>query len=280
MHKLSPYLRLMRVDKPIGYLLLLWPTLWGLVLAANGQHNPKIIFIFVLGVALMRSAGCVINDIADRNIDGKVKRTKSRPIASGELSVKQAMVLFILLVVFAFIAVLQLNLATILMSFVALVLATSYPFAKRYTNLPQAHLGIAFAWAIPMTYTAYGTKLGIVCWLLFAATVVWALIYDTMYAMVDRDDDLKVGVKSTAVLFGKYDIAIIIALQIMFIAMLAAVGMLLGMGIIYSISLFVVVILFMAQIKKIWMREREQCFRAFLNNHWVGMMVFIGVVLS
>ncbi len=280
MDKLSLYLRLMRVDKPIGYLLLLWPTLWGLVLAANGQHNPKIVLIFLLGVVLMRSAGCVINDIADRNIDDKVKRTKSRPIASGELSVKQALVAFILLVGLAFIAVLQLNLATILMSFVALALAASYPFAKRFTNLPQAHLGIAFAWAIPMSYTAYGAELGLVCWLLFAATVVWALIYDTMYAMVDRDDDLKVGVKSTAILFGKYDITIITTLQVIFITMLAAVGMLAGMGVFFFLSIFVAVILFMLQIKMIWLRERQQCFRAFLHNHWVGMVVFIGVVLS
>lgn len=279
MNKLSPYIRLMRIDKPIGYLLLLWPTLWGLVLAANGQHDLKIIFIFVLGVFLMRSAGCVINDIADRKIDGKVKRTKSRPLASGELSVKQALVVFILLVVLAFVAVLQLNLTTILMSLVALALAVSYPFAKRFTQLPQAHLGVAFAWAIPMAYTAYEVELSLVAWLLFTATVVWALIYDTMYAMVDRDDDLKVGVKSTAILFGKYDIAIIIVLQIVFIAMLAAVGMLVGMGLFFPLSLLIVVILFMLQIKKIWLRERQQCFRAFLHNHWVGMVVFIGIIL-
>lgn len=279
MNKLSPYIRLMRIDKPIGHLLLLWPTLWGLFLAADGKHNFKIITVFVFGVFLMRSAGCVINDIADRNIDGQVKRTKSRPLASGELNVKQAIGIFLLLALLAFIAVLQLNIATILMSLVALALAISYPFAKRFTNLPQAHLGIAFAWAIPMAYTAYGAELGVVCWLLFVATVVWALIYDTMYAMVDRDDDLKIGVRSTAVLLGRYDIAAVIILQIVFIAVLSTVGMFAGLGIAYFFSLTVTVILFMTHIKMIWLREREPCFRAFLNNHWVGMVVFVGIIL-
>ena len=278
MQKLSPFIRLMRLDKPIGILLLLWPTLWGLMFAANGQHDLKIILIFIAGVVIMRSAGCVINDIADRNFDNKVKRTKQRPLATGELSIKQAIILFFVLIGIAFFLVLQLNFITILMSVVAVFLAASYPLAKRFTNLPQAHLGLAFAWAIPMAYTAYEAKLGSVCWLLFLTTAIWALIYDTMYAMVDRDDDLKIGVKSSAVLFGKYDILIITILQIVFIILLSIVGMLEQLGIGYFVSLTVVVVFFMYHLKLIWLRERKQCFKAFLHNQWVGLAVLVGIL--
>ena len=278
MKKISPYIRLMRLDKPIGILLLLWPTLWGLVLAANGEHDLKITLIFIAGVVIMRSAGCVINDIADRKFDDKVKRTKQRPLASGELNIKQALVLFFVLVVLAFVLVLQLNFTTILMSIVALLLASSYPFAKRYTNLPQAHLGVAFAWAIPMAYTAYGILPDLSCWLLFSATAVWALIYDTIYAMVDRDDDLKIAVKSSAILFGKYDILVITILQLIFITLLSVVGMTEKLGIGYFISLIAVVVFFMRHLKMIWLRERGQCFKAFLNNHWIGLVVLVGIL--
>ena len=280
MKKLSPYIRLMRLDKPIGILLLLWPTLWGLVLAAKGEHDLKITLIFIAGVVIMRSAGCVINDVADRKFDGKVKRTKQRPLASGELSIKQALVLFFVLVMLAFILVLQLNFTTILMSIVAILLAISYPFAKRITSLPQAHLGVAFAWAIPMAYTAYGQMPDLSCWLLFGATAVWALIYDTIYAMVDRDDDIKIGVRSSAILFGKYDVVIVSFLQIAFISLLSCVGMLEQLEVGYFLSLAVVVAFFMYHLKLIWLRQREQCFKAFLNNHWIGVVVLIGVVLS
>ncbi len=270
----------MRLDKPIGILLLLWPTLWGLVLAANGKHDLKIILIFIAGVIIMRSAGCIINDIADRNFDDKVKRTKQRPLATGELSLKQAFAAFFLLVILAFVLVLQLNVTTVLMSIIAILLAVSYPFAKRFTNLPQAHLGMAFAWAIPMAYTAYGVTPNLVCWLLFSAAVIWALIYDTMYAMVDRDDDLKIGIKSTAVLFGRYDILAITLLQIIFVAILSVVGMLESLNLSYFISLIVVVVMFMYHLKMVWLRERELCFKAFLHNHWVGVIVLVGIILS
>ncbi|THB70161.1 MAG: 4-hydroxybenzoate octaprenyltransferase [Gammaproteobacteria bacterium] len=278
--KLLPYIRLMRLDKPIGILLLLWPTLWGLVLAANSKHDLKIILIFCVGVVIMRSAGCVINDIADRKFDAKVKRTKQRPLVSGELNVKHALVVFCVLVALAFILVVQLNLTTVLMSIVAILLAISYPFAKRITNLPQAHLGVAFAWAIPMAYTAYDLQPNLVCWLLFCATAMWALIYDTIYAMVDRDDDLKIGVKSSAILFGKYDILVIAILQVIFITLLSVIGMVAQLGIGYFLSLAVVVVFFMHHLKMIWLRERDPCFKAFLNNHWIGVVVLIGVVVS
>ena len=276
--RFSLYLQLMRFDRPIGTLLLLWPTLWGLWIAAEGFPDPLLLVIFSLGVFLMRSAGCVINDYADRNIDLHVERTSERPLASGKVSEKEALGLFFVLVAIAFILVLFLNRFTILLSVVGVFLAASYPFMKRFTHLPQAYLGMAFGWAIPMAFAAQTGELDPRLWWIFIATVLWAISYDTMYAMVDREDDLKIGVKSTAILFGRYDRVIIGVIQIAMLAVLVLVGILFAMGTLYFAGVAAAAALSVYHQYLIRERERGQCFKAFLNNNWLGVAVFAGIV--
>ena len=273
-------MRLMRLDKPIGILLLLWPTLWALWIAGEGHPRPWLIVVFVAGVVLMRSAGCVINDYADRKIDSHVKRTAQRPLTAGLVSKKEALVLFGILVALAFLLVPTLNPLTIGLSLVGAFLATSYPFTKRFTHLPQAYLGAAFGWAIPMAFAAQAGSVDPRSWWLFAAVLVWALIYDTMYAMVDRDDDLKIGVKSTAILFGRYDRLIIGLLQLIFLELLIHVGRLFGLGPYYYLGLAVAAVLMVYHQWLIRNRQRDPCFRAFLHNHWVGVVIFIGILAN
>lgn len=275
--KLNAYVRLMRADKPIGVYLLLWPTLWALLIAAQGMPPISILIIFVLGVFLMRSAGCVINDYADRHVDGAVERTLMRPIVAGEVSEREALFLFISLITISFLLVLQLNWQTILLSVGALVLAAIYPFMKRYTHFPQVVLGAAFSWSIPMGFMAINESVAWWAWVLFAANLLWTVAYDTMYAMVDRDDDLKIGVKSTAILFGLFDRLIIGLLQILTIALLAFVGMTLHFDWPFFFALFVASLLFAYQQWLIKDRNGQNCFKAFLNNHYVGMVLTVGI---
>lgn len=275
--KLLAYSQLMRVEKPIGTYLLLWPALWALWLAARGIPDYYLLVIFMLGVFLTRSAGCVINDYADRNIDGQVKRTAERPIPTGRASAKEAIILFLLLMLSAFILVLFTNIQTILLSFVGLGLAVCYPFMKRYTHLPQVVLGAAFSWSIPMAFSATMGSIPTVAWLLYIAAVFWTVIYDTQYAMVDRDDDLKIGVKSTAILFGKLDRFIIGLLQIISLLLLVVVGLEASMDKPYYFSLLLAAILFCYQQYLIADRDRAACFKAFRNNNYVGMIIFLGV---
>ncbi|KAA1151103.1 4-hydroxybenzoate octaprenyltransferase [Pseudoalteromonas sp. FUC4] len=274
------YVQLMRIDKPIGTLLLLWPTYWALWLANSGMPSLLNFIVFTFGVIVMRSAGCVINDFADRKIDGSVKRTAQRPLASGQVCSGEALSLFLLLIVIAFILVLMLSVNTILLSFGALALAFCYPFMKRYTQLPQVVLGAAFSWAIPMAYMASINGLPSQAWLLFIANICWTVAYDTMYAMVDRDDDLKIGVKSTAILFGKYDRHIIFLLNAVFIALVAFIGISNHLGVAFGIGLSVAAGLLFYQQILIHKRERDACFKAFLNNHYVGLAIFMGLLFS
>ena len=272
------YWRLMRLDKPIGALLLLWPTLWGLWLAAEGMPEWHLIIIFVLGVLLMRAAGCVINDFADRKIDGHVKRTQARPLITGAVAPRQALYLFVGLCTAAFTLVLLTNRLTIVLSLVAVVLASCYPFMKRFTHLPQLVLGLAFSWGVPMAFAAQSGQLRPEAWLIFTAAVIWTVVYDTFYAMVDRDDDIRIGVKSTAVLFGEHDRAITAMLQALVVVSLVIMGHRFGLGWVYELSLVVVMGLFVYQQYLIHERKRELCFKAFLNNNWVGFAVFVGIV--
>lgn len=280
LHRLSLYKQLMRTDKPIGTLLLLWPTLWGLLLASGGSPSVKNLIIFCFGCWLMRSAGCVINDFADRKIDGGVKRTQGRPLVTGAVLSKEALALFAALCIAAFILVLQTNTLTIMLSVAAVALAATYPLMKRYTHLPQVVLGAAFSWSIPMAFSAETNSLPAALWLLYAANVVWTVTYDTFYAMVDRDDDVKIGVKSTAILFGRYDRLITAVLQIIVIALLIASGIVFELGAVYYTSLAVISALFVYQQILIKNRDGEQCFNAFLHNNYVGMAICIGIALD
>ena len=279
-NKLLAYHRLMRTDKPIGALLLLWPTLWALWLATPGVPPLWILAVFVAGVWLMRAAGCVVNDYADRKFDGHVKRTAGRPLPSGQVTGKEARVLFIVLVLLSFLLVLTLNTMTILLSVAALALAWVYPFMKRYTHLPQVVLGAAFGWAIPMAWAAVSESLPLVCWLVFCANICWTVAYDTQYAMVDRDDDLKIGVKSTAILFGRFDKLIIGLLQLATLLLMAWVGMLLQLNVAFYGTLLLAAGLFIYQQTLIAQRERPACFKAFLNNNYVGFVLFLGVLMN
>lgn len=276
----QPYWQLARLDKPIGSLLLLWPTLWALWLASDGVPSFALILIFTAGVFVMRSAGCVINDYADRHFDGHVKRTASRPLPSGRLSSWRALTFFSLLVLLAFALVWQLNTFTIYLSVGGLLLAAIYPFMKRVTSLPQLVLGMAFSWAIPMAYGAVNGHLNLTCWVLFIANLLWTVAYDTMYAMVDRDDDLKIGIKSTAILFGQNDKRYVALLQLTTLMLLLLAGWLESLNRIYYLSLLAVAVFFLYQQWLIRNRQRDACFKAFLNNNWVGMLVFLGIALS
>ncbi len=272
------YWLLGRFDKPIGTLILLWPALWALWVASEGHPNPLILIVICLGVVLMRAAGCVINDYADRDFDPHVERTKQRPIAAGKVSPKEALILFAVLCLLAFGLVLLLNLYTILLSFIAAFLAASYPFMKRYTHLPQAYLGIAFGFAVPMAFAAQMNAIPAVAWVMYLAVILWALVYDTMYAMVDKDDDLKIGIKSTAILFGDNDRRIIGGLQIVILALLISIGIRQNLNGFYYAGLAVAAGLSVYQQTLIANRDKALCFKAFLNNNWFGLAVFVGLV--
>jgi 4-hydroxybenzoate polyprenyltransferase len=278
--RLREYALLMRLDKPIGFFLLLWPTLWALLIAGEGRPDAQVLLVFILGVLLMRSAGCVINDFADTGIDRHVARTQNRPLAAGRISQVEAIVLFVLLCLAALGLVLLLNTLTVLMSLVGVLLAATYPFMKRLTYLPQVYLGAAFGWAVPMAFAAQTGSVPPVAWLLFTATVLWATAYDTMYAMVDRGDDLALGVKSTAILFGESDRQIIGVIQLMVLVCLVMVGVQVELGWLYYAGVGVAAGLAFYQQGLIRYREREECFRAFLNNNWFGAAVFVGLLMD
>lgn len=277
---MNPYFRLMRLDKPVGIYLLLWPTLWALFLAAGGWPSIELISIFVAGVVLMRSAGCVINDYADRKIDHLVQRTKHRPITSGEILASKALLLFSGLIMIAFGLVLLTNPLTIKLAFIAAFLATLYPFTKRWTHLPQFVLGASFAMSVPMAFSATNGEVPVSAWWIFAATLIWTVIYDTMYAMSDRDEDLKIGVKSTAILFAQYDRIILAGLQVGLVIVLLKISQIFEMGIYYDISVFLSALLMIYHQILIKNREKLDCIKAFLHNNYIGMVIFIGIVLS
>lgn len=279
-NRLREYALLMRLDRPIGTFLLLWPTLWALWLAGRGQPEQKMVVVFVLGVFLMRSAGCVINDIADRNLDPYVERTRQRPLAAHRIAVREALWLFIGLCLGAFALVLLTNTLTILLSLVGIVLAASYPFIKRIHYLPQVHLGAAFGWSIPMAFAALTNTIPPLAWLLFAANVVWSVVYDTMYAMVDRKDDIQIGTKSSAILFGERDKLMIARLQIVLLVLLVVVGIVAGLGWTYYLSLFAAAWFALYQQYLIRNREPAECFKAFLNNNWFGLVIFCGILVD
>lgn len=278
--KRQALIELMRVDKPIGTLLLLWPTLWALWIAAKGLPNIGVLIVFGLGVFLMRSAGCVINDFADRKVDGFVTRTKNRPLPSGRATSKEAVYLFLILALSSFLLVLTQNILTIQLSVVGLLLAFSYPFMKRFTHLPQFVLGLAFSWSIPMAYAAQANMLSNTIWLLFIANITWTVAYDTMYGMVDKEDDLKIGIKSTAILFGKNDKLIIGLLQLATLLLLGIVGILEHLTWVYYVGLAIAGLLFLQQQHRIKSREKTACFKAFLDNNYVGLIVFVGLLLT
>jgi 4-hydroxybenzoate polyprenyltransferase len=277
---LKDYAQLMRLDRPIGIWLLLWPTLWALWISSRGKPDPKIFLVFVLGTVLMRSAGCAINDYADRSFDPKVERTKLRPLAAGRISALEALVLFAVLSLSALILALQLNKSTLLLAVVGGFLAVTYPFVKRFLSVPQLYLGAAFGWGIPMAFEAQLERVPRVAWLLLLANMLWVTVYDTLYAMVDRDDDLKIGVRSTAILFGDSDRHIIAVLQVTTLLTLYLVGRMIHMGPWYYGGLWAGAGFFVYQLWLIRARDRDACFRAFLNNNYFGMAVFIGTLLE
>jgi 4-hydroxybenzoate polyprenyltransferase len=278
--KLTAIKQITRMDKPIGTYLLLWPTYWALWIASDGWPSLHMILVFSLGVFFMRSAGCIINDYADRKIDGAVKRTQNRPLVTGALSSSEALQLFATFILLAFTLVLTLSHYTILLSSVAVLLAISYPFMKRITHFPQVVLGAAFSWGMIMAFAQEQGEIPVVAWLLFSANILWTVAYDTMYAMVDRDDDLRIGVKSTAIIFGESDKRIIMFLQLMTLALLFTVGDILAFGWPYQLSLVIAAGFFCYQQMLISERDRDRCFQAFLNNHYVGLIVFIGVTVE
>ncbi|MEM7540071.1 MAG: 4-hydroxybenzoate octaprenyltransferase [Pseudomonadota bacterium] len=278
--KLKAYADLIRLDRPVGVLLLLWPVLWGAWLAAAGVPDFEVLAIFVLGTFLTRSAGCAINDFADRNFDGQVQRTNQRPIVTGRITPAEALIVSATLTALAGVLVLFTNQLTIVMALVAVLLAATYPFAKRYTYLPQLHLGLAFAWGVPMVFAAQSNEIPPLAWLVLCITVLWALIYDTQYAMVDRDDDIQIGVKSTAILFGEADRIIIGAMQALMLLGLFLLGRQAELTAPFHVACLVVALLFGFQQHLIRTRERAGCFQAFKNNNWVGLVLFAGVALS
>ena len=278
--KTSALLHLIRFDKPIGTLLLLWPTLWALWIAAGGVPDCALLAIFIAGTFLTRSAGCIVNDLADRRLDGAVKRTSGRPLVTGAVTEREALALFVALMLLAFVLVLFTNPLTIMLSLVAVLLASTYPFMKRYTHLPQVVLGLAFSWGIPMAFAAQSGELPPALWLLFLGNLWWIVAYDTKYAMVDRDDDIPAGIKSTAILFGRHERLAIAVLQLLCLLTLYLAGRAFALGAYFNLSLLVTAGLFGYQQYLIRNREREACFRAFLHNNWVGIAVFAGIVLS
>jgi 4-hydroxybenzoate polyprenyltransferase len=278
--RITAYERLIRLDKPIGTLLLLWPTLWAVWIAAAGQPAPEVVMIFVMGTILMRSAGCAMNDWADRKFDGSVARTRDRPLAAGEIAPGEALAVGAVLAATAFCFVLFLNRFAILLSFAALAIALLYPFAKRVLPLPQLCLGIAFSFGIPMAFAAIRNALPWECWALFAAGVCYGFAYDTQYAMVDRDDDLKIGIRSSAITLGRYDVAAVMASYGLMVGLLTWVGIALGLGWPYYAGLVTAAGMMLYHYLLIRERSREGCFRAFRHNNWVGLSIFAGIALS
>ena len=278
--RIRDFISLARFNRPIGIYLLFWPTMWALWLAAENIPSVHNLIIFTLGVVFMRGAGCVINDYADRHFDRHVKRTCDRPVACGRISERAALAYFFTLVLPAFLLVLTTNSLTIGLSFAGLILASVYPFAKRYTHFPQVVLGAAFSWSMPMAFAAESNTLPWVVWLLFIANLLWTVAYDTQYAMVDRDDDLKIGIKSTAILFGEYDNRIVALLQLLTLVMLSITGVAASLNWLYFMALVMATCLFVYQQRLTKERGRTQCFSAFLSNHWIGAIVFVGIVLG
>lgn len=279
-YRAGDFIQLMRLDRPIGTWLLMWPTLSALWLASRGIPARRVLIIFLVGVYLMRAAGCIINDYADRHIDGHVKRTRLRPLAVGLITSKEALLLFGFLLAAAFLLVCFTNFFTVLLSFGGAALAALYPFMKRYTQLPQVVLGAAFGWSIPMAFGAVEGSIPIDAWWLFLANVVWSVIYDTQYAMVDRDDDQQLGVKSTAILFGNAELAIIMLLQLLMLVLLSGLGLSMALGGFYWLGVLGVAATFLYQQWLTRFRDRNACFKAFLNNHWTGVCLFSGIALS
>ncbi|HUX25776.1 MAG TPA: 4-hydroxybenzoate octaprenyltransferase [Burkholderiales bacterium] len=278
--RLDLYGRLMRLHKPIGTLLLLWPTLWALWIASSGWPGWALTLIFCIGTLLMRSAGCVMNDLADRNFDAHVKRTRDRPIAAGLVSVKEGLWLASVVTLLAFCLVLALNRFAIALSFVALALAASYPFTKRFLSVPQAYLGVAFGFGIPMAFAAVSNYLPPLCWWLLLANIFWAIAYDTEYAMVDRDDDLRIGIRTSAITLGRYDVAAVMLCYAAVLAVLVMLGMRLHFGVYYYLGLGAAALLMLYHYTLIRARTREGCFKAFLHNNWVGGVIFAGIVAN
>jgi 4-hydroxybenzoate polyprenyltransferase len=278
--RLAHYEKLMRLDKPIGVLLLLWPTLWGLWLAADGIPDTNILMIFMLGTVLMRSAGCVVNDYADRDFDPHVERTKNRPMATRAVSTKEALLLAAGLSLAAFVLILPLNRLTLTLSVLALFLAASYPFTKRFFAMPQAYLGVAFSFGIPMAFAAQTGGIPFIAWILMTANLFWVIAYDTEYAMVDKVDDLKIGIKTSAITFGDFDVMGVMLCHAGFLSIMAAVGLIQNLGIVYYAGLAVALGLIIYQYRLIHDRDRGRCFKAFLHNNWVGAAVFAGIGLD
>ncbi len=278
--RINAYEKLMRLDRPIGTLLLLWPALWGLWFAARGVPEFYILMIFFTGTVLMRSAGCVVNDFADRDFDPHVERTRERPLAAKRIEPWEALALAAALMLIAFVLVLQLNRLTVMLSFAAVALAVIYPFLKRFFSFPQAWLGVAFGFAIPMAYAAQLDAVPVVAWVLLVANMFWAIAYDTEYAMVDRDDDVRIGVKSSAILLGRYDVAGVMAAHVLFLGIMTAIGWWQSLGLLYYCGLVAAAGLVVYQHGLIKGRERGPCFKAFLNNNWVGAAVFSGLALD
>lgn len=276
--RLDAYERLMRLDKPVGILLLMWPTLWGLLIAGQGFPHWITVLIFVMGVVLMRSAGCVMNDVADRHYDGHVARTKNRPIVSGEVTVKEAVLLAVGLSLAAFMLVCFLNKTTIVLSFAALFLAATYPFTKRFLAVPQAYLGIAFGFGIPMAFAAVNDTISPVAWWLVLANMFWAIAYDTEYAMVDREDDIKIGIKSSALFFGEKEILAIMVCYAAMLGICVCVGLSMGFSTYYFAGVVVALILVGWQYQMIKERAQPNCFKAFLMNNWIGLVLFLGLL--
>lgn len=277
--RLNAYLRLVRMDRPIGTLLLLWPTLWALWIAGAGKPSAHVFVVFVLGVWVMRSAGCAINDFADRHIDPEVERTRARPLAAGEIAPAEALAVFGALLLVALLLVMTLGAAMVKLAAIGALLAATYPFFKRFTHLPQLILGAAFGWGIPMAFAAQTGHIPAVAWVLFAANVAWTMAYDTMYAMADRKDDLRIGVKSTAVLFGRHDRLLVGILQLATLGLLAAAGVLAQLGLWYAIGLGLAAVSAFYQQFLIRSRDERACFDAFINNSWFGAAVYCGVLL-
>ncbi|MFC4158162.1 4-hydroxybenzoate octaprenyltransferase [Chitinimonas lacunae] len=279
--RIDQYEKLMRLDKPIGILLLLWPTLWGLWIANSGlPSNYLLLWIFILGTVLMRSAGCVINDYADRDIDRHVERTRDRPLTAGRISTTEALVLAGTLAIAAFCLLLPLNRLTMYLSVPAVLLAASYPFTKRFFALPQAYLGIAFGFGIPMAFAASLNEVPWFAWWLLGANLLWTVAYDTEYAMVDKPDDLKIGIKTSAITFGRFDVAAVMICQMLFLLNMAGIGFYLNMGVFYYLGLFIAGVLALLQYRMIRDRDRNRCFRAFLDNNWIGGVIFLGIAAN
>ena len=278
--RLHEYVLLTRLNRPIGTLLLLWPVLWALWIAAQGFPGLKLLLVFLLGTLLTRSAGCIINDFADRDFDPHVERTRERPLAARRVSPYEALLLFAVLMLVALLVVLQLDVDTVRLSLVAALLLATYPFFKRFFPAPQLYLGIAFGWGVPMAFMAVLGEIPLLGWLIFAVTVIWAGIYDTFYAMVDRDDDRRIGIRSTALLFGQYDLLAIGILQGLMLALLLWIGVVADLSAPYFVSLGVVALLFTRQLRSTRTRDRAACFRAFLDNNYAGLAIFVGIALA